>query len=80
MTLTISVTDFISKEAELIPIVKMQIDSDRDTTVPLLSDNANKASAQCERFERLAKEIDSLIKSFYREGAIDTIAKKGGAK
>lgn len=69
MELKFYVTDFISKKNKLVPIVKAEIDN--NNTVPLLGDKENKASVQCARFERLAKEINSLIMCFYSEEIIN---------
>lgn len=70
MTLNFSVTDFISDDKGLVPIIKAEISN--DNTVSLFCDKENKASVQCARFERLAKEVNTLIKSFYSEEIINS--------
>lgn len=72
MRLTISVTDYELDDKKIHPAMAATIDG--DSTNALMCDKGNKASVQCERFERLAKEIAALIKGFYAKEVVGSEA------
>lgn len=64
MELKFSITDYIKRNGELRPIITAEINSENSSSV-FEAKGAAKASAQCARYELLARKIKALVEAFY---------------